>query len=97
MRPRFVDIRNKLARALFQLGQLAEAEAELKQTLEENPRFMAARVNLGLVYYRRGATEAAAHEWEECLAVAPDNAQARAFLAMLGRPVPPAAPRPVDG
>ncbi len=97
MRPHFVDIRNKLALALFQLGQLEEAEAELKQTLSDNPRFVAARVNLGLVYYRRGATDAAAHEWEQCLAGAPDNAQARAFLAMLGRPVPQAAARPLDG
>jgi len=98
MRPRFVDIRNKLGRALFQLGDLAEAEIELKTTLQDNPRFVAARVSLGLVYYRRGATEAAVREWEESLASAPDNPQARAFLAMLGRPVPPAAPpRPLDG
>ncbi len=97
MRPHFVDIRNKLGRALFQLGELAEAEVELKATLADNPRFIAARVNLGLVYYRRGATEAAVREWEESLAASPDNPQARAFLAMLGRPVPPPAARALDG
>jgi len=96
MRPRFVDIRNKLARALFQLGDLDEAEVELKQALADNPRFVAARVSLGLVYYRRGDTEAAAREWQESMATSPTNAQARAFLAMLGRPVPPVGPRPVN-
>ncbi len=93
MRPRFEDIRFKLAQALFDLGQMAEAELELRHVLQDNGRFAAARVKLGLVHYRRGDTDEAIREWEEALATAPANAQARAFLAMLGRPVPPPAPR----
>ncbi len=97
LRPRFVDIRNKLGRALFELGELSEAETELRQALEEHPGFVAARVNLGLVQYRRGATEDAAREWQTALEHAPGNGQARAFLAMLGRPVPGAAAPPPTG
>ncbi|HEX9108722.1 MAG TPA: tetratricopeptide repeat protein [Longimicrobiales bacterium] len=93
MRPHFVDIRNKLAQALFDLGELPQAEAELRQVLSDNARFASARVKLGLIYYRRGETDQAIREWEEALASAPANAQARAFLAMIGRPVPPPAPR----
>jgi len=92
-----VDIRNKLGRALLELGELSEAETELRQALEEHPGFVAARVNLGLVQYRRGATEDAAREWQTALEHAPGNGQARAFLAMLGRPVPGAAAPPPTG
>jgi len=96
MRPRFVDIRAKLGQALFELGLLAEAETELRQVLDDNARFASARVKLGLIHYRRGETDQAVREWEEALASAPANAQARAFLAMIGRPVPAPAPR-ADG
>ena len=54
MRPRFHDIRNKLAQALLQLGELDAAGHELEPVLQGNPRFLAARLNLGLVHFRRG-------------------------------------------
>jgi tetratricopeptide (TPR) repeat protein len=85
MRPRFHDVRNKLAQALLQIGDLDEAGAELKTVLAGNSRFLAARLNLGLVHYRRGDLEAAAREWELCREQQPGNPQARAYLAMLDR------------
>lgn len=85
LRPRFVDVRNKLAYALIQLGRLDEAEEELLAALEENPRFVTARVSLGLVHLRRGEKDEAVRQWNACLEDAPDNAQARAFLSVVAR------------
>jgi tetratricopeptide (TPR) repeat protein len=85
LRPRFHDIRNKLARALLQLGESNQAAAELRLVLESNPRFLAARMNLGLAYYRLGHIDRARREWEHCAVQDPDSAQVRAYLSMLSR------------
>lgn len=85
MRPRFHDIRNKLALALIQMGELESARAELDTVLHGNPRFLAARLNLGLVHYRQGKGEEAFREWELCAEYQPDNPQVRAYLAMADR------------
>src|SRR5690606_15017830 len=66
MRPRFHDIRNKLAQALLQLGDLDSAIEQLQLALEGNPRYVPARLNLGLAYYRKGRIEDAEREWQEC-------------------------------
>jgi tetratricopeptide (TPR) repeat protein len=90
LRPLFHDIRNKYAAALLALHRLDDAAAELVRVLDWNPRFLAARLNLGLVRYRQGRTADAAAEWELCRAQQPGNAQVRAYLAMLrNEEVPP--------
>ena len=83
MRPRFHDIRNRLAQSLLQLSDLDGAEEQLQTALAGNPKYVPARLNLGLVHYRRGNLEQAAREWHECRALEPENAQLRAYLAML--------------
>jgi tetratricopeptide (TPR) repeat protein len=85
LRPRFHDIRNKLAQSLLQLGELEAALEELHTALEGNPRFVPARLNLGLVHFRAGRTAAAAREWRTCREHDPANPQVRAYLAMLDR------------
>jgi tetratricopeptide (TPR) repeat protein len=85
LRPRFHDIRNKLAQALLQLGQLTQAANELDTALQGNPRFLGARLNLGLVFFRLGIIEAASREWEICREQQPDSPQVRAYLEMLER------------
>jgi tetratricopeptide (TPR) repeat protein len=85
LRPRFLDIRNKLATALMQLGDLESAENELRAALDLNPRFISARLNLGLVHYRRGNGAEARAEWEAAGHQQPGNAQVRAYLAMAQR------------
>jgi Tfp pilus assembly protein PilF len=85
MRPRFHDIRNRLAQALLQLGDLDTASVELETVLKGNPRFLAARLNLGLVHFRRGQHQAAAREWELARDQQPNNPQVRAYLTMLER------------
>lgn len=83
LRPRFLDIRNKLANALMQLGDLEGAESELREVLEANPHFLAARLNLGLVHYRRGQIDLAVGEWGRCRAQDPNHPQVRAYLSMV--------------
>jgi tetratricopeptide (TPR) repeat protein len=85
MRPRFLDLRNKLARTLLELGRTEEVVAELRAVLEVNPSFLAARSNLGLALYRLGDLEGAQTEWERCLAQQPGNAQVSGYLRMLQR------------
>ena len=85
MRPRFHDIRNKLAEALIRLGDLDAARHELETVLENNPRFIAARLNLGLIHHRRGEHEQALHHWQIGADQQPHNPQVRAYLAMVER------------
>jgi len=83
MRPRFHDIRNKLARSLLQTGDTASAIEQLEMALAGNPRFVPARLNLGLALYRQGDHEGARREWNECRDQDPTNAQVAAYLALV--------------
>jgi tetratricopeptide (TPR) repeat protein len=83
LRPRFHDIRNKLAHSLLQVGDLVGAIEQLNTALSGNPRFVPARLNLGLALYRHGDRAGARRHWEECRAQEPDNPQVAAYLALL--------------
>jgi tetratricopeptide (TPR) repeat protein len=83
LRPKFHDIRNKLAQCLLQLGELDAAADELRKALDGNPRFVPARLNLGLSHFRAGRTEEALREWRTCRDHEPNNPQVRAYLSML--------------
>ncbi len=85
MRPRFADIRNKLAHVLIQLGDLDGAEEQLQLALASNPGYVPARLNLGLVNLRRGNLAKASKEWQACREFDPNNPQLRAYLAILDR------------
>jgi lipoprotein NlpI len=85
LRPRFHDIRNKLAQSLLHLGDLDGAIEQLTQALEGNPQYVPARLNLGLAHYRRGRLADARQEWLACRDQEPGNPQVRAYLAMLER------------
>lgn len=82
LRPDFLDIRNKLARALMERRDLQEALKELQAILADHPDYVEARVNLGLVFYRLGQYDLATEEWRTCLQRNPDHPKARAFLNM---------------
>ena len=83
MRPRFTDIRNKLAAALLQLGRLDEAEHELSTALEHNPRYLEARVNLGLAKFRRGDEAGAREAWAAAREQSPEDPQVRAYWTLI--------------
>ncbi|MCI0436113.1 MAG: tetratricopeptide repeat protein [Gemmatimonadetes bacterium] len=83
LRPRFHDIRNKLAQTLLQIGDLNGAADQLRITLHGNPRFVPARLNYGLALFRLGDAAGARREWEECHEIEPNNPQVSAYLALL--------------
>ena len=83
IRPNFHDIRVRLAEVLLQMQQTATAAAELRKVLDINAHFIPARLDLGLAYFRLGDRAAAELEWNVAREQDPDNAQVRAYLAML--------------
>jgi adenylate cyclase len=83
IRPRYVDIRAKLARALLELGEPDSAAGELQELLEINPYYLGARLLLGLAWYRMGDHEGARREWERCLEERPGDAQAEVYLKLI--------------
>lgn len=83
LRPDFPDVRNQIARAMMERGDLRASVQELESLLRERPDYVEARVNLGLAYYQLNQRERAAAEWHACLQRDPEHPKARAFLQML--------------
>jgi tetratricopeptide (TPR) repeat protein len=83
LQPGFHDIRNKLAAALLALDWPQEAANELHLALQGNPRFVAARLNLGLAYFRMGRPADAVAEWRAAGEIEPDHPQVRAYLSLI--------------
>lgn len=84
VRPRFLDIRTKLAEALMEVGEAERARQELEQILEANPKFSGARIRLGVVYQRLGDTERAIREWRQAQLDDPSDMRPRAYLVSAG-------------
>lgn len=83
IRPRFADIRARLARTLIEMGDPRAAVPELEEALDLNPGFLQARINLGLAWYRSGDLDSARREWRRCLEDDPENPQVKTFLRMV--------------
>jgi tetratricopeptide (TPR) repeat protein len=88
VRPRFMDIRSKLAEALIELGELERAREELTEILEHRPNFVGARIRLGVVFHRLGDDEAAVREWQRCAVEDPEDMRPRAYLLSVGATFP---------
>lgn len=84
VRPRFLDIRTKLAEALMETGEHEAALAELERVLQANEAFTGARLRLGVVLQRLGRTEEAVFQWRRCLLEDPGDMRPRAYLASAG-------------
>lgn len=98
VRPRFQDVRTKLAETLMETGDLDAAREELLFVLEKDPEFTSARLRLGVVLHRMGHHEAARGHWLTCIDEDPSDFRARAYLASLPEPHPggPGAPGPLQ-
>jgi tetratricopeptide (TPR) repeat protein len=82
--PAYLSARVTLGRALVELNQLDEAEAELTLVLKSAPENLAAIRGLAETYHRRGDLERALAQYRAALALArndPDLAQTVADLA----------------
>lgn len=84
VRPRFLDIRTKLAEALMEVGDSDRARSELEHILEKNPRFTGARIRLGVVFQRMGDTDRAIEEWKQAAKDDPSDMRPRAYLLSVG-------------
>jgi tetratricopeptide (TPR) repeat protein len=84
IRPRFHDIRSKLAGALVEAGDIHRARAELEQILEARPGFSGARIRLGVVHLRLGDRDRAIAEWRQAWQDDPQDMRSRAYLIWVG-------------
>lgn len=76
------DIRMQLAKRLMESGQLEKAQQELELIVKQSPDLITARNYLGILYYKRGHRDLAKHQWEKALIAEPNNAIAKAYLAI---------------
>ena len=72
----FVDFEHSINTAVNKLREALGDDAE-------NPRFITARLHLGLCYYAAGRREDAMSEWRAVLEMVPENKSAQMYLAML--------------
>jgi tetratricopeptide (TPR) repeat protein len=80
--PESLDIRIRRAKAFAKKGFVPRAMQELQQLKLEQPRFTAARIQLGLLHYSQGNLLDAELEWEGVLEVDSSHREAKAYLAM---------------
>jgi Flp pilus assembly protein TadD len=84
VRPRYGDVREKLAEALLAAGDAHGAKVELERVLSERPGFAEARIKLGVALQRLGDREGAVREWKQVYAVRPEDLRVRGYLASAG-------------
>ena len=91
--PHFQDIRTLLGTTLREMGALPAAVRELERVRRETPKYVPARLSLGLAYQALGRVDEAREEWDAALTYDAENKPARMYLASLAaRPQdPPAA------
>ena len=80
--PSALEIRIRLAKAYAKKGFVSRAVQELKQLKHEQPRYIPARIQLGLLHYSQGNILDAELEWESIAEVDPANREALAYLQM---------------
>lgn len=80
--PTALDIRIRRAKAFAKKGFLTRAMQELQALKAEQPRFVPARVQLGLLHYSQGNLLDAELEWEAVAEIEPGNREALAYLEM---------------
>jgi tetratricopeptide (TPR) repeat protein len=80
--PTALEIRIRRAKAYSRKGFVTRAMHELEQLKNENPSFLPARIQLGLLHYSQGNTLDAELEWESVLKANPNNAEALSYIEM---------------
>ena len=81
--PDDAEARFNLARAQIEIGDLDEAELQLRNALESWPGFFDAHFNLSVLLGRRGEEEEAARHLEEALQIDPGHQPTRLLWARL--------------
>ncbi|MBI4815735.1 MAG: tetratricopeptide repeat protein [Deltaproteobacteria bacterium] len=81
--PHFVDIRNRLAQTLAEMGERDEAIGELRVACADRPGYVPARLQLALLLYGRGDKDGAKKELQRVLEIQPTNERAQQYIRML--------------
>ncbi len=80
--PTFLDTRIRRAKAYAKKGFLTRAMQELQHLKLEQPWFIPARIQLGLLHYSQGNVLDAELEWESIRDIDPTHREALAYLDM---------------
>jgi tetratricopeptide (TPR) repeat protein len=80
--PMFADLRTRLGNLYRDAGDFARAKEQYQAAKEANPRYLPARVLLGVTMFFMGDTPNAVSEWREVLAIDPDNKSAQMYVRM---------------
>ena len=71
------------------MGSLVAAAREFERIRHANPKYIPARVNLGLTYYTMGRRADALAEWQQILGLEPTNKSAAMYTSMVSHmPMP---------
>ena len=95
--PGYLSARVTLGRALIELGQLEEAQAELARVLESAPENLAAIRGLAEIHHRRGELGQALAQYRAALLLARNDPDLEETIADLSRQVEPAKPAASGG
>jgi tetratricopeptide (TPR) repeat protein len=78
----------QMAKCLSKLGDKEAAINLLRKALQDNPRSVEARIQLGILLHAQQRVKDAYREWQEALSVDPDNKSALMYLGMFdGEPL----------
>lgn len=83
LRPKFIDIRLRLAQVQRDAGFAAEAKAELETILSQNPDYVPARIHLALTLFSLGSAQKSIAAFEAVLTKDPENRRAQLYLDMV--------------
>ncbi len=82
LNPRHFDTRIRRAKAYARKGYVSRAMQDLQSLKQENPHYLPAMIQLGLLHYSQGNLIDAELEWEGVMQVQPGNREAASYLEM---------------
>ncbi|HUT78701.1 MAG TPA: tetratricopeptide repeat protein [Polyangia bacterium] len=81
--PEFADIRTRLGQLLKDAGQYEAALRELRKVKLDRPKYLPARISLGVTHFKMGELNQARFEWRAVLEQDPENRTAGMYLRMV--------------
>lgn len=72
----------QMAKCMSKSGEKEAAVAFLKRTLESSPKSVEAKVQLGILLHSQRRLSEAQREWQDALAMDPENKSAQMYLSM---------------
>ncbi len=86
--PTDLEIRIRRAKSFAKKGFVTRAIQDLEQLKTQHPKFIMARLQLGLLHYSQSNILDAELEWETCLTLEPGHREALSYLEMSKRGQP---------